>query len=1139
LTDRFAVPAASKYFVAVLLAVGLLAGTGACQEAGGDTPHADAPVHNSEEDKPAVPALTLLKGDKSAEAPDVFFLPDAAGKLRRILGYRYEDFLKAWQGSGSRQSELDRPKYVLTELAGTLKANGDAVRANFTIDVDLESDEWAKVPLKLASLIVDEAKVERESNEFVAYDSAIHGYAAWLQGKPGEKRRIALSGAFAVSRDGDEKQLELDAPAAAKSSIDFIAETAAEVDGSTKALVSSSAASKDQVTTRIDGLKQPVTLRWGPQAELRETEARAFEATTDVTINVDPGRLSYDALVSLKALGKPIDHVRIKLPPGSSASAPSGNDAYELSTIRDDKSAGTIVEIRFNAPSKNPTIQLSIRLAPAVAETPTTMQAAPVEVLDAFRQRGSLAVRVNEQLHAHFEPHGRVEQIDVADLPEDLRGRNYLAAFSTAGSNWTLGIHTQRRQRKIRVTPTYGMQLGGQGALLDVALDYQIAGGHTFDLRINLHGWELTEQPIESGGVVDLVEQHVTSEQVLIMPLKDANVQQVRVKFSLRREAGLGAHELPLPEILDATVLPGTLSVTTDDAWRATAEIDKCVGIALAPPAPREKPAETSAAAEPVKPRTSLSLQTFLPQARLAVEVAEREQLITVKSNVIGRIEGNALKAEQRLDYDIAFQPASELGLTVSTELLANEGLELLLDGKPLAPSAVDILPSAASAEGQGDGSLRLVVRLAQPSQGKLTFNIRTAIPLNAANLTGKTNVSIPLAQPDQSATTTASISAPAGTAHISIASGEEADSWTIEPPAPLPSIQTPSNAAIFSAASAKPVKELLLRLNAPSSSGTRELSVESTWAQTWVAGGERQDRIVYRLVTDARKLELELPSDFGGAAVEATVNGTATPTQRINDTSLAIELPASEGSRAVVLELRRRAAQPLLSWSELMAGFPTIHESSSPSPFIWQLVLPAPYAALGTPPGFSAEYTLGWADGFWGRHPTQTQADLEHWTGAAARPAPSPALNQYVFTAFDMPTEVQITVVERVWMIMLGGLAALAVGLALLYTNVARSGAFWLALCIAAAVLLITYPEAAIGLVQAVLIGAAFTLVSTLTRWLLADGEPAPMPAQAAVPASSIASLAATQAWIADDGPEAGHSGASTGRYQASGAAP
>jgi hypothetical protein len=108
-----------------------------------------------------------------------------------------------------------------------------------------------------------------------------------------------------------------------------------------------------------------------------------------------------------------------------------------------------------------------------------------------------------------------------------------------------------------------------------------------------------------------------------------------------------------------------------------------------------------------------------------------------------------------------------------------------------------------------------------------------------------------------------------------------------------------------------------------------------------------------------------------------------------------------------------------------------------------------------------------------------------------------------------------------------------------LLYTNVVRSAAFWLILCIAAAMLLIAYPEAVVGLVQSVIIGASFTLVSALTKWLFADGESRSMLTSPPVSASSVVSLAATQEWIADDGAEAGQSGASTGKYQPSGAAP
>jgi hypothetical protein len=307
------------------------------------------------------------------------------------------------------------------------------------------------------------------------------------------------------------------------------------------------------------------------------------------------------------------------------------------------------------------------------------------------------------------------------------------------------------------------------------------------------------------------------------------------------------------------------------------------------------------------------------------------------------------------------------------------------------------------------------------------------------------------------------------------------------------------------------------------------------------VIAGERQDRFVYRLATDARRLDIALPADFEGQSVEATINGVVAPAQRSSSGTLAVELPAAEGRRMVVLELRRRTSQGLSTWDELSTAFPTIRGAAATSPFVWQLVLPSQFMAFGAPAGFSAEYRLGWDNADWGRQPTQSQADLERWSGASPRPGPSPAMNQYVFTAFEMPAQVDIRIIRHIWVVLCGGLAALAVGLALLYTRLARSAAFWLTLCIAAAVLLLAYPEAAAGLVQAVIIGGVFTLASALIRWLLSDGKTPSAAAPALTPSatSSVASLAATQAWEPNDGADAGRTSESVGSFQASGAAP
>jgi hypothetical protein len=84
------------------------------------------------------------------------------------------------------------------------------------------------------------------------------------------------------------------------------------------------------------------------------------------------------------------------------------------------------------------------------------------------------------------------------------------------------------------------------------------------------------------------------------------------------------------------------------------------------------------------------------------------------------------------------------------------------------------------------------------------------------------------------------------------------------------------------------------------------------------------------------------------------------------------------------------------------------------------------------------------------------------------------------------------------------------------MYTRVGRSAPFWLALCAALAVLLLAYPETVVLVVQAIFLGGVFSLVSALTRWLLSSEGQSRIIA-AAPPASSVGSLAATQAWVSD----------------------
>ena len=54
---------------------------------------------------------------------------------------------------------------------------------------------------------------------------------------------------------------------------------------------------------------------------------------------------------------------------------------------------------------------------------------------------------------------------------------------------------------------------------------------------MNLNGWEITGDPVESGGLVDQDRIVVTPEGMLVLPLTRASTRRAEVAFSLRRAA--------------------------------------------------------------------------------------------------------------------------------------------------------------------------------------------------------------------------------------------------------------------------------------------------------------------------------------------------------------------------------------------------------------------------------------------------------------------------------------------------------------------------------------------------------------------------------------------------------------------------
>ena len=106
-------------------------------------------------------------------------------------------------------------------------------------------------------------------------------------------------------------------------------------------------------------------------------------------------------------------------------------------------------------------------------------------------------------------------------------------AFQYDRQPWSLRARVVARPMVVHVTPDYALDLGPDEARLRVQLIYQVPGARAFEFRVQLRGWELTPDPIESNGLVDRDGVLVTRDGMLVLPLAQASSRRAEISFSV------------------------------------------------------------------------------------------------------------------------------------------------------------------------------------------------------------------------------------------------------------------------------------------------------------------------------------------------------------------------------------------------------------------------------------------------------------------------------------------------------------------------------------------------------------------------------------------------------------------------------
>ncbi len=693
--------------------------------------------------------------------PDTYILLDAEGRPQPVPGMTYEDFLAAWKKLNHAITPESQPRFTIESIKIDGRTQRQRAELKFQAVIRLITDDSVNVPLGLVGAIlqgvphfgkpeaggpnaaIDRPTPEKESrNEYLDFDPQHGGFVAHMNGKANERRLLSFDLIVPLLRDGEETTLPLNCPRSVSSSLALVVDSPiAEARTNTGAVITKQAAAEGGSRIEVAGPAGQFRLTWQAANHDSASVVSVLNAVGAIHVAIDGRGVRSDARLSVRSFGGTFDQFRVRLPRGAKlirdpAATGSQDPKFRISEEAKSASAATtigdetgqVILVELKEKQQGPVV-VDISTEQSISDMNRPLDLAGFEVLGAVRQYGDIALNVASDWQARWTIGRDIRQVDPADLESSLQRSDLTAAFQYDGQPWSLDVRISPRPSRVHVTPKYEMELLPEEARLTVRLAYQNFGARAFEFRVETDGWEMSGEPLESGGLVDQDRVTVTPDGTLVLPLAQASSRKAEVLFSLRRTLDRDASllQLPLPVPVADSVGTGELTVRVPADSEILPDLANSTGLAAAP-APAAVGASEAA--------TELHFRCLLPNSVFVASRANRRREITAQPTAQIEIGPDSAKIDQRIDYVVRYEPIKELLFDANGDLPIDEdGFEIALlsssggtsdSAEQRTPLHVELISNDDELSAAGTRRLRAV--LPQAQLGKFVVGIRYRI---------------------------------------------------------------------------------------------------------------------------------------------------------------------------------------------------------------------------------------------------------------------------------------------------------------------------------------------------------------------------------------------------------------------------
>jgi hypothetical protein len=1059
---------------------------------GQDRPAPPAPVaptaaKASPPDKPTpdrTPA-TLPAAVPDAQLP-LYYLKDKQGNLQAVPGFRFEDFVELYKVKNQLEQRERKPSYSLARMMASGSVTGDRAEWNIQFTIVVEPGQWARIPLRLNQGVLSEpARSDGGAPPLLQFEPGGDGHVCWLEGQAERRQQqITLKMLVPVLDLGDGSRMKLFLPRAAVSQLKLsvpVASAEAKVSpGAT--LLAPVAAEKGSTEFTVQGAAGDFELSWAATGAKPIQRPGEIEALGTVLVRAGAREIGSEVTLSVRSYGEPFDRFRVRLPRGAElvTGGPAGS-GYRVVPLELTVAGSPLAEVQLQRKTAGPVeVRLATRRSLDPAKSNEWTELAGFEVVQAARQWGHVAVATVGDWHVLWGPSRGVRQVD--QWPEVLRYEDVVAGFEYFAQPYSLTVRLVPRKAHVSVEPEYQVLIDADQMRLEAKWKYLIRGAKIFACDVKLEDWIFDQIEPENLVAVDGVA--VTAGQMLSIPLQQPATGQLELVLRAHRpilpDAKTLQFVLPQPQV--NTLGPAALTVVPADNVELLPDAQNTKGLSRQPlPAPLSLPDRHQ---EPLFYRGEANRGAFAA----GFEVHTRSLSVDVASQV--DVDSRAAQVEQKFSYSIAYESLDRLTLSVPRSLAGAEGWGVFFEGRQLPVVRL----GEASQRQPGTDLVAVAVALPRAYIGRCELVLRYSVPL-AEITTAGTSLQMPLAMPGEGKLLDNKLSV---TAVEGIAVQSSQSAWTpiaedLPRPEPIRDKQWAATGPVFAAE---------LTLTRTQRNSQPETVIERLWLQSWLTRTTRQDRAVFRFVTQQKQLELRIPDGIVQNPMPIFLDNQPIELRVTGEGNLAVALPADGAGRPHLLELRYHFRDSRPHRGEMLFEFPQLGRDVWVRRFYWQLILPHNEHLVTASGQLTSEHVWQWCEYFWGRQPTLDQSQLEAWAGAPNADAPSSTANQYLFSGVGKLENVEAWTAPRSWIVLAASGAVLFMGLLLIYVRWARHPATLLTATVLLLALGALYPEPAMLLAQAALLGLALSVLAGLLQRSASrrrrggayhDGTPAP----------------------------------------------